>query len=184
MTEDANAENLSFEAQKGDRRHEAMLKRIHALRPVLSRQGVVKSTWRTYRGTRLGPYYRLVYRLDGRARSCYLGRSAALAEKVRALVAQWQKPLREHRLWVDLRKRSLAALRAHKAVWAQELARAGFRLKGYEIRGLRRLSTRALDAAIVALESAPITSLDDLDLGSILCSVAISSPKPQQVSPS
>ena len=32
-------------------------------------QGSVAATWRTYRGRRLGPYFQLIYRRDGRKRS-------------------------------------------------------------------------------------------------------------------
>ena len=41
-------------------------------------QGTVTTSWRTYRGRRLGPYYRLAWRENGRQRSIYLGRQGRL----------------------------------------------------------------------------------------------------------
>jgi len=101
---------------------------------LFRRQGTVVATWRKRRGWTLGPYYRLVYRQGGRRHSIYLGRSAALAREVRALLASLQRTTREEREWERLRRAVKSALRARKAEWARELAKHGFWLKGYEVR--------------------------------------------------
>ncbi|MHB1038659.1 MAG: hypothetical protein ACYC0Y_28885, partial [Pirellulales bacterium] len=61
--------------------------RTHILdrRAIFARQGFVVATWRTRGGARFGPYYQLAYREAGRQRAIYLGRSAELADQVRAL---------------------------------------------------------------------------------------------------
>ena len=65
---------------------------------AFSRQGVVVATWREYEGRRLGPYYRLAWREEGRQRSLYLGCSTWVVEKVRELLAGLQRELREGRV--------------------------------------------------------------------------------------
>lgn len=91
-------------------------------------------TWRSSDGRTFEPYYRLVYRKEGRRRSIYLGRSAGLAEEVRALLASLQKPLRDQQQWQRIRRAMKKALRAQKAAWGKVLAEYGFELKGYEVR--------------------------------------------------
>jgi hypothetical protein len=102
---------------------------------MLSRQGYIVETWREYRGRRLGPYYRLRYRAEGRGRSIYLGRDAAFAEEVRDRLRDLQSPLRKkreaHKRW----KQERAQLRKLKARWEVELRKIGLRLKGFEVRG-------------------------------------------------
>jgi hypothetical protein len=140
--EDAGLEKSHSADQKTERRKEAILKQIHALRPLLSRQGEVVAGWRVYRGKRLGPYWRLAYRQGGRSHGLYLGRWSGLVQKVRRLLDQWQEPLRRQREWAQLRRSVKTTLRAGKLRWAAELARAGLRLQGYEVRGWRKLRLR------------------------------------------
>lgn len=125
--------------QKIERRSEGILKQVHDLRPVLSRQGEVVAGWRSYRGKRLGPYWRLTYRHEGRSHTVYLGRWSALVREVRRLLDEWQGPLRQRREWAAVRRSAKQATRAVKLRWAVELARAGLRLQGYEVRGWRKL---------------------------------------------
>ena len=132
-------EKPGIHEQKNERRSEAILKRIHDLRPVLSRQGEVVAGWGVYRGRKLGPYWRLAYWHEGRARAIYLGRWSALVQKVRSLLDQWQEPFRRHRQWGEVRRSAKAALRASKIRMAADLARVGLRLQGYEVRGWRKL---------------------------------------------
>jgi len=42
------------------------------------------ATWRTYGERKLGPYWRLVYSVEGRQRTVYLGRFGTLVRQVRA----------------------------------------------------------------------------------------------------
>ena len=113
--------------------------RVHALRGILARQGSVVASWRRRGGRQVGPYYRVAYRLDGRWRSMYLGRSEGLAEQVRATLREFRQPLADWRHLDRARKLARKAFRAHKVVWARDLARVGLYLKGNEIRGLRKL---------------------------------------------
>jgi hypothetical protein len=120
-------------AAKLDRGRELVRQRS----PILARQGTVVASWRTRHGRKVGPYYRLAWRERGRQKSLYLGCSAELAQAVRHMLAELQRPLREDRALRAEIQRAWAAFRAHKVVWARELARFGLYLHGSEIRGWR-----------------------------------------------
>ncbi len=100
-----------------------------------ARQGAVVASWRYYQGRKLGPYYRLAYREEGRQRFIYLGRAEGLAQAVRDLLAALQRPLCRRRLFDALRTQAREMLRQAKASMAEELAKWGLRLKGFEVRG-------------------------------------------------
>ncbi len=104
---------------------------------LFAAQGSVVATWRTRRGKRFGPYYRLAYRRHSRQRSVYLG-PALVANRLRDLLAQLQKPLRLHRLYQRLQSEARRSLRQVKKHLAQQLAPYGVTLKGYEFRGAAR----------------------------------------------
>jgi hypothetical protein len=104
---------------------------------IMARQGTVVAGWRTRQGRKVGPYYRLAWREDGRQKSLYLGCSTELAQAVRQMLAELQRPLRLDRAFLAARKQGWAALRAHKVVLARELARYGLYLHGWEVRGWR-----------------------------------------------
>jgi len=104
---------------------------------LFRRQGAVVESWRSYRGRRLGPYYRLVYRGGRRNLAIYLGRSPELAEKVRALLDHFQNPIRQRRAWRRMRAGLWAEVRKQKAAWAKELAARGLALQEFEVRGWR-----------------------------------------------
>lgn len=101
----------------------------------LAAQGTLVASWKTHQGKRLGPYYRLAYRVDGKQKSIYLGSSEWLVAQVRELLASLQGVLREHRTMERLKlearqtllenKRNLAGL-LHEALDAT--------LKGWEFR--------------------------------------------------
>jgi hypothetical protein len=112
-------------------------KEVRQREAIMARQGTVVATWRTRQGRKAGPYYRLAWREGGRQKSLYLGRSAELAQAVRQMLAELQRPLREDRAFRAARKQGWAALRAHKIVLARELARYGLYLHGWEVRGWR-----------------------------------------------
>ncbi|MFH1922144.1 MAG: hypothetical protein ABIP48_19950 [Planctomycetota bacterium] len=105
---------------------------------VFATQGTVVSTSRTYRGRRLGPYFRLAFRKGGRQWSIYLGRSEGLARRVRDLLARLQHPRRWRRASRRLQAQVRASLRKAKAQLRKELAVRGITLKGWEFRGVRR----------------------------------------------
>jgi hypothetical protein len=130
--------NLEISKDADQPAHPA-LKLIAARRALFARQGSVVATWRR-RGPAqklYGPYYSLIYREDGRQRSVYLGRVAALVQRVRGLLAALRKPLVEFRLFERLRRQGQAALRAQKLRTAALLRPLGLRLKGFEVRGWR-----------------------------------------------
>ncbi len=106
-------------------------------------------TWREYQGRRLGPYYRLAWREEGRQRSLYLGRSTWVVEKVRELLANLQKELREGRVLQRLERAARAASRWSKGLVREQLGRLGLTLKGFEVRG-GRLAQALLNAEIPA----------------------------------
>ncbi|MFH1269080.1 MAG: hypothetical protein ABIK89_25415 [Planctomycetota bacterium] len=83
--------------QKSAARFERVEAQVLAAPGVFAVGGTVVSTWRTYRGRRLGPYFRLAYRKGGRQWSIYLGRSEGLARRVRDLLARLQHPRRWRR---------------------------------------------------------------------------------------
>ena len=119
-------------------------------RELFVRQGAVVATWRPYKGQRLGPYYRIVYREDGRPRSIYLGASAWLARQVRSLLTRLQTPLRESRALKRVLGTVRASLRRHQRQAKSLFARLGVRLRGFEYRGLLRYlreTARQRDAA-------------------------------------
>lgn len=104
---------------------------------TMARQGTVVSTWRTYQGHLLGPYYRLAWREDGRQRSAYLGRSPELARAVQQVLDNLQRPLRHERRTEEAIRRAWTALRAQRIIWARELAVYGLYLHGWDVRGWR-----------------------------------------------
>jgi hypothetical protein len=129
--------------EKLQRRYEAIRKFVLAHRELLSSQGSVAVGWRCYHGRKLGPVYRLAYRHGRRQCSRYIGTSAELAEQVRKLLAQCQAQVRRKRAWQRLWDQSRRELKVHKAWWAGELAKAGFHLKGAEVRGWRAVGRAA-----------------------------------------
>ena len=104
---------------------------------VFSRQGAIVATWREHQGRKLGPYYRLAWREEGRQRSRYLGCSTWVVEKVRELLARVQQELRQGRQLRRLERTARAAMRWSKELLRKELGRLGLWLKGFEIRGGR-----------------------------------------------
>ena len=104
---------------------------------VFSRQGAIVATWREYQGRKLGPYYRLAWREEGRQRSRYLGCSTWVVEKVRELLARVQQELRQGRQLRRLERTARAAMRWSKGLLRKELGRLGLWLKGFEVRGGR-----------------------------------------------
>ena len=95
--------------------------------------------WRSGGGQRRGPYFRLAYRDDAGQRSVYLGRSTELAEAVRGLLADRQRPRKERLQATRMRASVRAAIRQAEVQMAREMALVGVRVKGWEFRGTRRL---------------------------------------------
>lgn len=124
--------------QKRHQRRAAILAAIRQAGPVLAASGSIVKSFRTYRGRRLGPFYRLAYRESGRQKTIYLGRDAELVAAARGLLEAQQARERIRRILRRQRSAVQAGLRAAKAAWAQELEKNGLSLQGYEVRGWRQ----------------------------------------------
>ena len=111
---------------------------------IFTRQGTVVASWRSYRGRRLGPYYRLTYRQEGRQRSVYLGNCSELASQLRDTLTEMQQPLATHRAYRRHRAQVAAGLRQAKKVLNAQLRAYGMQLKGYEIRIARENAVAAM----------------------------------------
>lgn len=133
-----NSEIVENVTQKETAHVEKILEALNARSGLLMRQGTVVAAWREYKGKRLGPYYRLVYRQGGRQKSIYLGPSAWVAKQVRAALAKLQTPLRETRRLQLVREMIRSSLRAHQSRAKSLFAYYGIHLKGFEYRGLIR----------------------------------------------
>jgi hypothetical protein len=128
-------EKLNPVDQKIERKFHVVCRFILDHRDVFRRQGSVVPCWRTYRGHRLGPFFSLRYRVEGRQTAIYLGRSAILAERVRGLLRDLQQDVQKGRTFARLTRQAQMQLRRSKNRWHRELAAMGLYLKGFEIRG-------------------------------------------------
>jgi hypothetical protein len=131
-----------------DQRTHPVLAMIEAEPARFGRQGAVVASWRTYRGRKLGPYYRLAYRRDGRQRSVYLGRCRELANRVRAAIEELRESLRRARQIARMRAAVKASLRREKARLDRQLRKLGLYLKGFETRGWRTALSAIAAAAV------------------------------------
>ncbi len=136
--------------QKTDRRFQQVAARILACAPHIARQGTLVAGWRSYRGHKLGPYWRVAFCDDGGQKSIYLGRSESLVQRVRDLLEDLKRPERERKNWRRIEEQGRAALRRHKKLWDRELRACGLYSRGYGVRGMGRLLRAARQAARMA----------------------------------
>ena len=116
-----------------DQKWAAARKLIESSPHDFARQGAVVATWRTGGDQRRGPYYVLRYRDGPRQRSLYLGSSASLADRVRQLLYELQRPRLEQRELDRIRSAVKRSLRRHKAGLNEALQQHfGWRLHGFE----------------------------------------------------
>jgi hypothetical protein len=120
-----------------DQKRAAVRRLLAELASTLRRQGSVQQSWRTYRGRRLGPFYRLAYREGGRQCSVYLGSDEELVNEVRQTLQVLQSPLRHDRQLERQLTLVKAALKDQKQALDGELRQQGLYRKGAEIRGWR-----------------------------------------------
>ena len=135
---EANTEKSRSVDQKAAARWERVEAQLAAAPGVFAVGGTVVTTWRTYRGRRLGPYFRLAYRKGRRQCSIYLGRSAELARRVRDLLARLQEEHRWRRTTRRMRREVRRSLRRWLEYLGRQLAQLGIERKGFEFRGVRR----------------------------------------------
>ena len=118
-----------------DQRRQRIAAFIEEHAEQLARQGTVVAMYRHRGGHIVGPYHRLTFRLETVQRSVYLGTNVELIQEVRNVLEELQKPYRERRALMRLKKALRTALTECRADLQQDLARWGLRLQGYEIRG-------------------------------------------------
>jgi hypothetical protein len=123
--------------ESADQKRRRILLFITAHVEIFGQRGAVVQTWRDYAGRRLGPYFSLIFRKDGKQRSLYLGSDPQFASEVRELLEQTQKPRQERRTAERRRACVESELRRWKEAWDSELRPYGLRLKGWEVRGWR-----------------------------------------------
>ena len=136
--------------QKTKAKLQAIREFILANRNSFVRQGAVVETYRMYRGRRPGPFFSLRYRDGGRQRSRYLGRSSALADRVRDLLQELRKEIEESRTLARLKRRARAHVRVCKNAWRQDVAALGLHLKGSEVRGWTGVRRANVSSATMA----------------------------------
>ena len=125
----------------------AVLAFLDAHRTLLARQGTIVASYRSYRGRRLGPYYRLAFRDAGKPRSFYLGSDPGVVAVARESLQRVQAAGRGDRHTRQLRRALRAGLRRSKRAMAGELGELGLRMRGFEIYGWRQLAPRRLAPA-------------------------------------
>ena len=130
MTRQKNATKTQTVDQN---REKLLFRRLESLRTG----GAVVSSWRTYKGQRLGPYFRLAYRVAGQQKSLFIGADAEMAEKVRSYLGGLQKKQNE-RIALDRARRAAAQQFAASLEQLDvQLAAAGLRRRGSQVIGWR-----------------------------------------------
>lgn len=133
----------AVDQKRNSTRRESLLAQIRQAASAVATAGSIVKTWRTYRGRRLGPYYRIAFRDAEVQKSIYIGSDPELATAARTLLAELQAGERARRVVRRLQVASRASLRAAKTAWERELERAGLHLQGFEVRGWRQVVNRS-----------------------------------------
>lgn len=113
-----------------------VLRALDELGPLLAKQGSIIATWRSYKGRRIGPYYRVMFRHNGRLQSAYLGKDGELAAIIQSALDLLREPGRQQREFARLRRQIKRSLMNQKSLFRQRLREQGRDLKGFEIRRL------------------------------------------------
>jgi hypothetical protein len=116
---------------------------VDAHRPLLATPGAIVATWRTYQGHRLGPYYRLAYRENGRQQSRDLGCCKELVARVRGTLADFQRRLQESKVMRGLIHAAKRAWHLCELRLRVQLSAVGIQMQGWELRGVREAFDRA-----------------------------------------
>ena len=124
--------------QKSSMRRVQLLAKFRRAAPAVATAGSIVETWRTYRGRRLGPFFRIAFRESEMQKSIYIGNNPELIAAARELLAELQTDERARRAVKRLQSAARASLRVAKLAWDRELREVGLRRKGFEIRGWRR----------------------------------------------
>ncbi|MBN2579229.1 MAG: hypothetical protein JXB10_09580 [Pirellulales bacterium] len=116
----------------------SITQKILGLKNIFAHQGAVVESWRYKNGRKIGPYYRLAYRVAGRQRSIYLGKSQKLLRQVRRLLEKLQRPVKTRRTLRQAQKVFQESMKRHQAQFRIDLLKVGLQLRGYAVRGWRR----------------------------------------------
>jgi hypothetical protein len=119
-----------FDDEKTLARFAALLPQILAQKELIIRDGTVVASWKTYRGKRLGPYFRVAFRDNRRLRAIYIGRDELLAQLAKALIEELKHPLRQDRYLRQVRQLFRAAWRQSVRETERFVAPLGFRRRG------------------------------------------------------
>jgi hypothetical protein len=111
--------------------------RLERIRDNLRAGGTVVSTWRSYKGQRLGPYFRLAYRVGGRQKSVFIGRDVELAENVRNYLRTLQHQRNKNSNLNRMRRVAAKQFAVSRKQFGTELAAVGLRLRGSQVIGWR-----------------------------------------------
>jgi hypothetical protein len=106
---------------------------------VFLRQGAVAAKWRRTSTGKSGPYYVLRFRIAGHERAIYLGREGPAVEEVRRRLAMLHERTRSARAYEQWRREAMGVIRGQKDRVRSGLAAIGLGMKGFEIRGWRKL---------------------------------------------
>lgn len=115
----------------------ALFERLESIRDDLRAGGSVVPTWRTYKGQRLGPYFRVAYRVGGQQKSVFIGCDAELAEKVRSYLHHLQRQRNESANLNRMRRAAAKRFTESREQFGAELAAVGLRLRGSQVIGWR-----------------------------------------------
>ncbi len=134
MTLRKNATKMNPVDQK---RQVSLFDRLESIRDDLRAGGTVVSTWRTCHGQRLGPYFRVAYRVGGQQKSVFIGCDVELAEKVRSYLHNLQRQRNESANVNRMRRAAARQFAASREQFGVELAAVGLRLRGSQVIGWR-----------------------------------------------
>jgi hypothetical protein len=132
-----NVHFLKFAHEKKPTRLEKLRLQLLAHQELIANDGCLAATWKTYRGKRLGPYYRVEFRQDRAVKTIYLGRDPLLVEYAAALIDDIKKPNRQKRYLRRLRAEIRASLRRSFAEAEQFVAPFGYHRRGLSFRKIR-----------------------------------------------
>jgi hypothetical protein len=130
MKKNKNVLFSKFGPEKTGAKFDRLIEKVLAHQELIARDGHLSASWKTYRGKRLGPYYRVEFRDGGARRKIYLGRDAELAELAGLLLEELKRPAREKRHLRQLRAAILASYRRGLVEIDPLLAPLGFYRRG------------------------------------------------------
>ena len=130
----ANIKNVlfsQFAPEKTLARCERLQRQLLENKELIARDGCLGAIWKTYRGKRLGPYYRVEFRLNRTTRTIYIGRDEELVKMVREMIDELKQSRREDRLIRQARTAARAALRRSLAETEVLAAPFGYRRRAF-----------------------------------------------------